>query len=80
LFASCSRGHPPNRFDTTVGRARNAVKFEVGISAFFAYFPDYCQGKQAFRRRENALFLGKKAGFPCGGGVAAAVDRPGGAC
>jgi hypothetical protein len=37
-FSSRSRGHPPNRFDTTVGRAHNAVKFGQGISLFFAAF------------------------------------------
>ena len=33
-FSSRSRGHPPNCFDTTVGRMGDAVKFGQGISLF----------------------------------------------
>jgi hypothetical protein len=56
-FSSRSRGHPPNRFDTTVGRVHNAVKFGQGISAFFGAVFDYGPRKKSRIRRGTYLGL-----------------------
>ena len=41
LFASRSRGHLPNRFDTTVERAVKAVNLRERFSAIFRRSFDY---------------------------------------
>jgi hypothetical protein len=46
-FSSRSRGHPPNRFDTTVGRVHNAVKLRQGNSAIFGAVFDYDPRKKS---------------------------------